>query len=305
MKISRSGLICLFVVYLVWGSTFLAIRLAVSGPGAFAPYTLAAIRTGSAALLLLLWSFLRGESLRLGWRALSWLAITGTLLWVGGHALVIWAEQRMDSGLAALIFASTPLWGALLSGILRPELPGGPRPMRNFRTFLPVLLGFFGVALVLPLQGPSLGNGLFGEGAALLFSAFLWAFGSVLGPGPAENLPISVSAGIQLLAAGLVTTVIAILAKEPLPAPELHAVAACVYLILFGTVLAYLAYVHILRTLPVSWVMSFAYVNPVVAMILGAFVLHEKISARSAAGMVVVVGSVIWLFADSNERRFS
>jgi drug/metabolite transporter (DMT)-like permease len=285
VKYSRSGLLCLLAVYLIWGSTFLAIRIAVSGAGAFAPYSLAAIRTGSAGLLLLLFALIRGHSLRVGWPALRWLALTGTLLWIGGHALVIWAEQRMDSGLAALIFASSPLWSVLLTGFSR----GGQGKF-------PVLFGFLGVALVLPLQGPLVGGALFWDAAALLLSAFFWALGSLLGAGPAEKLPITVSTGLQLLTAGIVTALIAMAAGEARPAPDARALLACSYLIVFGTVLAYLAYTHILRTLPVSLVMSFAYVNPVVAVVLGALVLGEKIGARSLAGMLVVIVSVALLF---------
>jgi len=296
VKISRSGLFALIAVYLIWGSSFLAIRLAVSGSGAFPPYTFAALRTLIAGALLLGWSLSRGHSLAIGWPSFRWLAFTGILLWVGGHSLVIWAEQRMDSGLAALIFASTPLWSVFLAGFWS-------RGEWNFRRFFPALVGFIGVALVLPLNGTPLGGGLMIDGAALLLSAFFWALGSVLGSGPARDLPITVSTGLQLFSAGIVNLLIAALAGETLAAPGLRAALAGTHLILLGTVVAYLAYAHTVRTLPISWVMSFAYVNPVVAMALGYFVLREPITFRAFAGTAIVVGSVGWLFLGS--RRIS
>ena len=290
VKTPRSGFWALFLVYFIWGSSFLAIRLAVSGAGSFQPYSLAAIRTLSAGLLLLAWAGVRGDSLRIGWTRFRWLALTGILLWVGGHTLVIWAERRMESGLAALLFASTPLWAAMLEGLRG----------RGFRA-APVIAGFVGVTLVLPPA--TLGPGLWVDAAVLLISAFFWAFGTVLGEGPAAGLPIPVATGIQLTVAGLVTSLLAYEAGESAPAPDLRAFLACAYLIFFGTVLAYLAYSHALRTLPVAWLMSFGYVNPVVAVALGALVLGERVEARSALGISVVVGSVIWLFAGSAPQK--
>ena len=158
MKVSRSGLLALLIVYLVWGSSFLAIRLAVSGSGAFGPYSLAAIRTLSAGALLLGCALFQGHSLSIGWRRLRWLALTGILLWIGGHALVIWSERRMSSGLAALIFASTPLWAALLVAARTREWSAA--------SLLPVLVGFLGVGIVLPLGGTPPGGGLWIDGVA-------------------------------------------------------------------------------------------------------------------------------------------
>ncbi len=286
MKTSRSGLAALFFVYFVWGSSFLAIRLAVSGDGAFAPYTLAAVRTFVAGVVLLACGLAQGAIPRMSAAAFRWLALTGTLLWVGGHALVIFAERRMDSGLAALIFASTPLWAALLEGAR------GKTTVRP----LPVLAGFAGVVIVLPL-GAGMRGDLWFDGAVLLLSAFLWALGTVLGEGPAKGLPITVSTGTQLTVAGVVTAAWAFAAGESMPAPAPRALGAAVYLTLIGTVLAYLAYVHAARRLPVPWLMSFGYVNPVVAVVLGALVLGEKIGVREGFGMVIVVASVAWLFA--------
>jgi drug/metabolite transporter (DMT)-like permease len=289
VQASRSGLLALFVVYFVWGSSFLAIRLAVSGGGAFAPFALAAVRTLAAGFLLLGVSLARGHSLRVGWPAFRWLAFTGTLLWVGGHALVIWSERRLESGLAALLFASAPLWAALLEGAR--GAPWAPERI------LSVLAGFAGVALVLPLHGSSLAGGHWVEGAALLLSAFFWALGTVAGEGPAKGLPLTVTTGVQLAVAGAVTLAWSVHAREAWATPGPRALFACGYLVVVATVLAYAAYSHAQRTLPVPWLMSFAYVNPVVAVALGALLAGERLGPRAAMGAAVVVGSVVFLLA--------
>ncbi|MGZ3653817.1 MAG: EamA family transporter, partial [Bdellovibrionota bacterium] len=225
-----------------------------------------------------------GESLLIGWARFRWLALTGSLLWIGGHALVIWAERRIDSGLAALLFASTPLWAALIVSLRE----------RRWGNLAPVFAGFVGVAIVLPVAGNS---APWFDCAVLLFSAFLWALGTVLGEGPTGGLPIAVSTGIQLGVAGLVTAVVAIAAGEAAPHPGSPALLAGAYLVVFATVVAYLAYSHALRTLPIEWLMSFGYVNPVVAVALGALLLGEAVTPRSLLGMLVVLGAVVWIFA--------
>jgi drug/metabolite transporter (DMT)-like permease len=295
VQISRSGLLALLFVYFVWGSTFLAIRIAIRGDHSFAPFMLAAFRTGGAGLVLLLVALACGHSLRVGWKPFAWLAFTGLLFWIGGHALVIWAEQRVDSGLAALIFASVPLWAVLLECWRKNDWQA--------KKLLPVLVGFLGVSLVLPLDGSSLGGGLWIDGAALVLSAFFWALGSVLGDGPARHLPLALTGGYQLLSASLVSFLIALLAGESRVIPGGEALLAGCYLLFVGTVLAFLAYAHTLRVLPVNLLMSFAYVNPVVALVLGALVMDEKLGVRSFAGMAIVLGSVAWIFLAPGVRR--
>jgi drug/metabolite transporter (DMT)-like permease len=291
MRLSRSGLLSLAVVYLVWGSTFLAIRLAVTGEG-FSPYALAAIRTLFAGLCLLGYASVTGFSLKVGRRDLIWLVFTGFLLWVGGHTLLIWASKRVDSALAALLFASVPLWSYLLTSRRRPW---------RAQEFFPVLLGFVGVAFVFPVSAGEVGAAGLLDGAVILFSAFLWSLGSILGIH--EKMPVAVASGYQLLFAGVVNALIAALSGEPWGQPDARAWAACLYLALPGCVLAFLAYAHALRVLPLPLVMSFAYVNPLVAVVLGMVVLGENITMRSAAGIAVVLGSVFWLLRAQDRRN--
>lgn len=283
MSYSRAGLFSLLVVYLVWGSTFLAIRVAVTGQG-FDPYALAALRTLGAGGLLLLLARGQGHSLRLAQRDLLWLAFTGVVLWVGGHTLLIWASRRMDSGLSALLFASIPLWSALLTR----------NAFRSLSRLLPVAAGFLGVALVFPVTPGAVDSTALLDGAVVLFSAFLWSLGSVLGVD--RRIPVALASGYQLLFAGLVNALAALALGSGWASPDTRAWIACAYLILPGCVLAFLAYAHTLRTLPVPLVMSFAYVNPLVAVALGVLLLGETVSARTAGGIAVVLASVFWLF---------
>ncbi len=289
MALSRSGLLSLFVVYLAWGSTFLAIRVAVTGDG-FNPYTLAAIRTLVAGLIMIAWAFLTRQSLKLERREFFWLAFTGVLLWVGGHTLLIWASRYLNSGFSALLFASIPFWSVLLT----------QRALRGIPNFWPLLLGFVGVVAILPLDRASVDSANFFNATLVLFSAFLWSLGSVLSAKGTRS--IVVSSGYQLLAAGVVNALIAYFAGETWLVPDARAWVACLYLILPGCVLAYLAHRHTLRTLPLPLVMSFAYVNPVVAVILGMLVLGEQISLRMGLGMLLVLVSVFWLIQSSARR---
>ncbi len=293
MRLSRTGLLALLVVYLVWGSTFLAIRVAVTGEGGFNPYALAAIRTLAAGLLMLGWSAWQRLPMRLTSREFAYLSFTGALLWVGGHTLLIWASRFLSSGLSALLFSSMPFWTVLLSGPIRA----------GWRVWAPLLLGFLGVLAILPMNREELDSSSFFNASLVLFSAFLWSLGSVLSA-KGGKLNVIVASGYQLLAAGVVNAVIALfLGANIWLIPDTRAWLAMLYLVVPGCVLAYLAHQHTVRTLPLPLVMSFAYVNPLVAVVLGVLVLGEQISLRMGIGMGLVLTSVIWLFAQRREDK--
>lgn len=283
MAYSRSGLFSLLFVYLVWGSTFLAMRVAV-GPNGFDPFVLAAIRTFFAGLLLLAFAKLQGHSLKLPGRDLSWLLLTGLLLWVGGHTMLVWASRRIDSGVAALLFSSVPLWSTLLTR--------GDRA--NPAKLIPAVVGFLGVALVFPVSLENFRSSELIDAGVVLLSAFFWAFGSVLEV--ERRIPLAVASGYQLFFAGVANALISLGAAAPWVMPDSTAWLACLYLVVPGCVLAFLAYVHVIRTLSVSLSMSYAYVNPITAVGLGLLFLGESVTMRMLAGMVVVLGSVFWLF---------
>src|SRR5512143_3183458 len=166
------GLAHLFVVYVVWSSTYLAIRLAVRPGAGFPPFTLGALRCLCAAPLLLGWAALRGVRVRPTRAELATLALSGTLLWMLGNGLVVFAEQRAESAVAALIVSSTPIWVALLESAADRRWPG---PGLS----LALLVGFSGAAL---LSFPALRDGVSADAtsiAVLLVGALSWGGGSL------------------------------------------------------------------------------------------------------------------------------
>lgn len=293
---SSTGLYHLSVVYLAWGSTFLAIRFAVQGVGAFAPFTLAALRVGLAGGSLLIFAVLRGETLALKRKMLARLFLRGTLLWVGGHALLIWATQWTDSGFGAILFASIPLWTALFDGFRDPRA-------RSIKMLLPVVLGFLAI-VVLTLGSPSISakndpTQLVSAPvltAVILISAFSWALGSFIRTSEEDQISVHVSAGFQQLFAGWVCGIMAMAAGESMTLPSLRACLALSYLVIIGSILAFSSYVRAQQLLPHRIVASFAYVNPVIAVALGYAFAGEQISPMMAGGAVMVIISVVWLF---------
>ena len=283
---SPSGLLHLLIVYCVWGSTFLAIRVGVQGEGAFPPLTLAAMRVLSAGLILLCLAIAGKSNLRLPRRELAHLALSGILFWVGGHALVIWAAQWTDSGHAALVFATVPLWTALIEAIRDPSA-------RSVRQLIPVLSGFCGILLL--TAGGARGDLL--PTLVLLLSALSWSLATIMTPSP--SLPITVSAGYQQLFAGLVCAAAALALGERPDNPSVNAIGAWVYLTLIGSVLAFTSYVRASQLLPAKLISSFAYVNPVIAVALGAAVFGERLGGPAVVGMGLVLFSVMRLFSQS------
>lgn len=288
-----AGLGHLLVVYIVWSSTYLAIRLAVREGAGFPPFTLGYLRALPAGLILLAWGWLRHQRVRISWREAGLLAFSGTLLWLGGNGLVTFAEQRAESGLAALVVAATPIWTAIIDAILDREWPSG-------QLAAALLVGFGGIGV---LTLPQISSGVEADViamAALIGATILWAIGSVAQARLPVNLSARVSAGYQMLfgAAGFV--LVAALLGEPAPAPTSEAWWAYIYLVLIGSVLAFTSYVTALRVLPTRIVMTYAYVNPVLAVALGWLVLGEQITGWTVAGSLLVLLGVAGVF---RERR--
>lgn len=292
-KLDPSGLGHLLVVYVVWSSTYLAIRLAVREGAGFPPFTLGLLRALPAGLILLLWGRLRRQRVRLSWHEAGLLALSGALLWLGGNGLVTFAEQRADSGLAALIVAASPIWVAILEAFWDRQWP-------SLQLAAALLVGFSGIGL---LSLPHLRTGVQADTVsmiALVAAALLWALGSVIQARKPVDLSAWVSAGYQMLFASFGFALIAALSQEPLPTPTGQAWMAYVYLVLVGSVLAFTSYVTALRKLPTRIVMTYAYVNPVLALLLGRMVLSEEITGWTVAGSLLVLLGVAGVF---RERR--
>jgi drug/metabolite transporter (DMT)-like permease len=285
------------IVYVVWGSTYLAIRYAIEG---FPPLLSGALRFVVAALLLLTYLVLRrGRSaLRASRTQLVTAAASGILLLAGGNGLVTIAEQRVSSGLVALLIACTPLWIVVLRALLRDR----PRPA----TALGVLVGLGGVALIF-LPGGS-GETDLAYAALCVLAALCWSAGSLLvtlRPVPPDPLMLTT---VEMFAGGLVL-VVASLGRGELAGFSVGAVpgkswVALAYLVVFGSLVAFTAYVWLLGNAPVSIVATYAYVNPAVAVLLGALVAGERLTGSALAGGLVVLAAVVLVVtAESRDRR--
>ena len=288
-QVTPAGVANLFVVYLVWGSTYLAIRLAVREGDGFAPFTLGLTRLVAAGGLLFAWAAIRRMRLRLSRSEFVTLALCGLLLWPGANGLVNLAEQRADSGYAALLVATVPIWTAAIEILLDRRRPSG-------RLIASLAVGFTGVAALAaprlagaaPIDAISIG--------ALLLAPVSWAIGSVMQVRrPVGVRPLVGAAYLHAFgAAGF--AVIAVAAHEPHPWPSSTAWGAWAYLVVAGSLIAFPAFVRVLRTLPTNIAMTYAYVNPLVAMLLGWMVLREPVTPSMLAGMTLILAGVWGVF---------
>ena len=284
------------LVYVVWGSTYLAIRYTVDS---LPPLLSASSRFALAGLLLASYLLLRRGRRALAATRRQYVnaAVVGLLLLLGGNGGVTLAEDRgLPSGLAALLVAAVPLWVALLRMLDRD------RPA--VLTLVGVAIGFVGVAVLLrPGARPE--DVSAGAAVVVLGSSLLWSVGSYLATRldlPAEPLVASVTE-MAAGAAGLV--VVGFLTGERLDVAEvqLSSVIALTYLVLFGSIVAFTAYSWLLGVAPVSKVSTYAYVNPVVAVLLGALFVGEDITATAVVGGVLTVLAVAVVVSAEGHRR--
>ncbi|MGD9675166.1 MAG: EamA family transporter [Candidatus Bipolaricaulia bacterium] len=280
-----TGLLHLLVVYVVWGSTYLAIRVAVRDGAGFPPFALGALRLVTAGSALLAWGAWKKSRLRLTRREIVTLAAAGLLLWPCANGLVNLAEQRVDSGYAALLVATVPIWTALLDALADRRSPG-------WRFLISLAAGFAGVGLLSVPRLLSAGPADALSVSLLLVAPVTWALGSVLqARRPVGTTPVVSAAYVQLFGA-LGFTVFSLAAREPWPSPTPAAWAAWSYLVVAGSIAAFTSFVRALRLLPTGIVMTYAYVNPVIAVLLGALILGERISPLAVGGMALVLVGV-------------
>ena len=281
--------VALWTVYIIWGSTYLAIRVMVR---TLPPLLSGGLRFVLAGVILLgVLAVRRGAvATSIGRRELVSCTIVGTALLLGGNGLVSIAEERVPSALAALMIASTPLWVVLLRSIFDGRVPGA--------TLLGVAVGFIGVG-ILVLPGASSSGVPIAGLLLLLVAALSWASGSFMSTRLRFPRDPLVSTGFQMLSGGVVMTLVALVGGEgadfhfsELSRPSILAFA---YLVIAGSLLAFTAYSWLLRNAPISKVATYAYVNPVVAIFLGWWILHERITGSVLIGAAVIVSSVAFI----------
>ena len=281
--------IALIAVYLIWGSTYLAIRYVVE---TIPPFIGMGMRFISAGIVLYIWRVSKGDSVptRKQWRDTG---IIGLLLLVGGNGIVSWAEQFVPSGIAALLISTMPIWMVIIESLRR----GGEKP--KVKTVIGLILGFSGVALMI---GPGELSNEIGKLhplglIALPTAALLWSLGSVYSKSadlPSSSL-MTTSAEMLIGSAGLflVGTLRGEWSIFNFAAVTNESWAGLLYLAIVGSLGGFVAYAYLLKNAPISLVSTYAYVNPVIALLLGAWIAQESLDGRTIIAAVIILGAVI------------
>lgn len=273
-------------VYLIWGSTYLAIRFAIES---IPPFLMAGVRFLVAGGVLFVFARVRGAAApqRLHWRTAI---VVGGLLLLGGNGGVVWAEQYVPSGIAALLVATVPLW------ITSFEWLATKRRAPNV-AIGGVLVGFAGVALLI-------GPGALGDGpgvsmpgaAALLLASLLWSGGSLYSRTAPQPGVQTLATAMSMIAGGILLLGASVVTGEParfdLGTVTMKSVMALLYLIVFGALIAYTAFMWLMRVTTPARAATYAYVNPVVAVVLGWVLGGEAMNSRMIVAAAIIVGSV-------------
>jgi drug/metabolite transporter (DMT)-like permease len=295
---SRSKIVAAFAaIYLIWGSTYLGIRFAIE---TIPPFLMGGVRFTIAGIALYIWSRARAREkpAPIHWRNT---AIIGACLILGGNGAVMWAEQFVPSGMAALLVSILPFWIVLIDWLR----PGGIRPTLGIVVGLVV-----GIAGIVVLLGPSVlhptpasdlaatsGNGVALKGALVLMAGSLsWAAGSIYSRHVALPKSALLATSMEMLLGGVLLLALSFIMGEPKhfdPAGvSAKSLAGFAYLTTVGSLVGFTAYIWLLTVQPASRVSTYAYVNPVVAVFLGWALAGEALSLRTAIGAAIIIGAV-------------
>ena len=282
----------LIALYIVWGSTYLAIRFAVD---TIPPFMMAGLRFLISGIVLFTWRRAAGDPMPTKPQWVS-TAIVGIALLLGGNGLVSWAEQRVPSGIAALMVSTIPLWMVLFESFR----PGGVKP--GWRGIIGLLIGFAGIFLLL---GPSEFSGKSGTQfdtlgtIALLFAALIWSLGSIYskhGDMPKSSL---MGTAAEMLAGALALFIVSAGSGElngfHVASVSTHSWFGLIYLIGFGSLIGFVSYGWLLQNAPISLVSTYAYVNPVIAVLLGNLLASELLTPRILVAAMIIIGSVVFI----------
>lgn len=285
-------IIAFATVYIVWGSTYFFIRMAMP---AIPPLLLGAMRFITAGALTMIWCIIKGEKIFI-LKSIVTSAIAGILLLCGGNGAVIWAEQKLPSAMVAILVSAAPIWFVLLDRV------NWGVNFKSRSTIAGLLVGFAGVIL---LFGEQLNN-IFAGGSVgsklpdmflLILGAIAWSAGSLYSKHNPSEGSAAVNVAWQMLIAGLIFLPGSIIHGEfkdlQLQSIPLKSWLALGYLVVFGSIAAFSAYVWLLQVRPATQVSTYAYVNPVIAVILGILFAGEHISILQVTGLFIILGSVL------------
>jgi drug/metabolite transporter (DMT)-like permease len=281
--------IALVALYIVWGSTYLGIRFAVE---TIPPFLHATLRFLISGAILYIWRRAAGDPAPTAgnWKST---AIVGTALLLGGNGLVAWAEQTVPSGIAALMITTSPFWLVLFESLRA----GGTKP--TWQAILGLIIGFVGVFILVgpsEIAGTEGGFNTFGI-ILLLLAPLFWSMGSIYAKGADMPKSTLLSTGMQMLTGALALFVVS-LARGELNGFNLGLVSirswlALAYLITFGSLIGFVSYGWLLHNAPVSLMSTYAYVNPVVAVLLGSLLADEPLNGRILIAAAIIIGSVV------------
>jgi drug/metabolite transporter (DMT)-like permease len=276
-------------VYVFWGSTYLGIRYAIE---TLPPFLMAATRFMIAGTILFTWAALNGERMRHALSQWPKALLIGGLLLLFGNGAVTWAEKYIATGLTALLVASEPLWVVMLNWILTRKRP-------NARVLLGVFIGLAGVALLVSdeLTRVEAGSNIeLISASVVLLAGVSWAAGSVYANRRPLKASTSMASGMQMLGGGLLLLLLAVVAGDfkhlNLANASWLSIGAFCYLTIFGSLVGFTAYSWLLRNVTPARAATYAYVNPVVAVLLGWFLASEPLTLRILIAAVIIIGSV-------------
>jgi drug/metabolite transporter (DMT)-like permease len=281
--------IALLALYIVWGSTYLAIRFSVE---TIPPFMHAALRFLISGAILYAWRRMSGDPAPTAgnWKST---AIVGTALLLGGNGLVAWAEKSVPSGIAALMISTSPFWLVLFESMRA----GGSKP--SWQGILGLIIGFGGVFLLIgptEITGGERSFDTFGV-VLLLLAPLFWSMGSIYARGADMPKSTLLSTGMQMLTGALALFIVSAFKGEfngfNLADVSSRSWWGLIYLITFGSLVGFVSYGWLLHNAPVSLTSTYAYVNPIVAVFLGWLLANEELNARIAIASTIIVGSVV------------
>lgn len=282
------ALVAYLLVCLLWGSTYLAIRIGVD---VLPPFLFAGVRFFIAGVVLFTGSLLFGDALPATWKDWVVLGVVGLFLLAGGNAMVVWSEQYTPSGVASIFVVTVALWMALFDAVI----PGGPGRI-SLRVVAGLLVGFAGTMLLVGSNPTDILHADLRGPVALTCASASWAFGSILYKRRHPTASPYMSAAVQMLTGGMAVTGLGLALGE---GAHVHVtptgLEALFYLVIFGSVIGYSAYSYALKHAPATLVGTYAYVNPVIAVLLGWLLLGERVTARTFAAMALILGAVVWI----------